>query len=77
MITLEDLDRRMELLELAQASYAKRTDWAVANSEKVMGVLIEHTTRLTAIEAKLDGLIESLPRIVGDAVREALNERKP
>jgi hypothetical protein len=39
--------------------------------EKVDGV----ARQLGGLERKVDGLVRDLPKIVGDSVREALNER--
>ncbi|MBO0765219.1 MAG: hypothetical protein J2P50_11615 [Hyphomicrobiaceae bacterium] len=85
MTTLEELDRRVTALERAQNDNTQSLKWVVTQLAKAQVTLDEHTLRLDRVETKLDGvgtdvgqikgkldgLIEGLPRIVAEAIREA------
>jgi chaperonin cofactor prefoldin len=81
--TLEDLDRRITVLELAQGDTTDTLKWVVAKLGHIQAVQDEHTLRLErletkvdglearfdGLESKLDGLIEALPGLIVEAVR--------
>jgi chromosome segregation ATPase len=78
MTTLEDLDRRVTALERAQNDNTQSLKWVITKLAKVEVTLDEHTLRLQRVEDKIDqtnrqlaGLVENLPRIVAEAIRDA------
>jgi hypothetical protein len=63
-LTLEDLDRRVTALEVAQNDTTQTLRWVVAKLGRIQAVQDEHTLRLERIEAKVD----ALPRVIAELI---------
>jgi uncharacterized coiled-coil protein SlyX len=82
MTTLEELDRRVAALERAQNDNTQALKWVVTTLAKAQATLDQHTLQLQTLDAKvdgidrkIDGLAGALPRIIAEAVRDALPTR--
>jgi predicted RNase H-like nuclease (RuvC/YqgF family) len=81
---IRDLKRRVNELEGSFGFLTRQVQDVhkdlLSFEEKTERKLREHDGRFDAldrkIDVKIDGLTKALPGIVGDAVREVLNERK-
>ncbi|MDZ4789666.1 MAG: hypothetical protein SGJ17_00405 [Hyphomicrobiales bacterium] len=88
MAAVEELERRVTALEVAQNDTTQTMRWVVARLGRMSAVQDEHTLRLERIEtqfgrmdAKVDrvdlelrSFREDLPGIIVEAVREALRK---
>ena len=87
---VEALEREMAIVkertgrhdeELANIPELIKVEFRLANSrtarlaQDVADLKVDTEQRFNRLEKKVDGLISDLPKIVGDVVREVLNER--
>ncbi len=76
--TLEDLDRRVTLLEAAQGDTTQTLRWVVAKLGRIQAVQDEHTLRLERVETRLDKVetrlnsveakVDALPRAIAELI---------
>jgi len=61
--TLENLDRRVTALEVAQGETTQSLRWVVTKLARIQAVQDEHTLRLERMESKVDGLETRLDKV--------------
>jgi septal ring factor EnvC (AmiA/AmiB activator) len=76
--TLEDLDRRVTVLETVQGETTQTLRWVVAKLGRIQAVQDEHTLRLERVEQRLDKVearldsleakVDSLPRAIAELI---------
>lgn len=83
MTTIEELDRRVIALEVAQKQTAETQTWMAGTLGRIAAVqdghtktLDDHTQRLDRIETDLKGLRKDLPAIIAETMREVLREKR-
>jgi hypothetical protein len=77
---IRDLKRRVDELEGSFGFLSRQVQGVhrdlLAFEEKTERKLREHDARFDQVNAKVDGLRRDLPGIVGDTMREVLNETR-
>ena len=72
-----EIDKRFDRVEQRLDKVEQRLDKVEKRLDKIEVRLDKIEVRLGVVETKLDGLIETLPGIMRDVMREVLAEKRP
>ena len=69
--TLDDLDRRVTVLERTQSDTTETLRWVVTKLARMQAVQDEHTLRLERLELRIDNVetkLDALPRAIAELI---------